>query len=173
MDSRTVPLPVPMAAALPPEGDAAPPEGVPAVYIGGRGKQAWLQARVFNRLVLVPEAVVSVAELLDAAYGAAPDGGPVAAILNLRITIYRLRRRGVLIDTIHGRGYVLSGFAPEGSAAAAAAVRGRRPRRRGRPPAIARSGRRTAVAAAEVGEERAPNQGAQPEICIAGAKRTG
>lgn len=71
------------------------------------GGRAWLQARIFNRLALVRGAVVPLRDLIDAAYGGEPEGGPQGAIGNIRITIFRLRRRGVQIKIVHGRGYVL------------------------------------------------------------------
>ena len=79
----------------------------PAPSLRRRRKEAWLQARVFNRLALVSGAVVSADELAQAAYVMTPDGGPVGAIRLVRITIHRLRRRGVPIKTVRGRGYVL------------------------------------------------------------------
>ena len=167
MHSRTAPPPVSTATALRSDGDAELPESVQIPC--NRGRQAWSQAHVFNRLALVPCAVVSVEELIDAVYGATPDGGPVNAIFNVRVAIYRLRQRGLRIETVHGRGYVLSGS----QAVAPPVAPARKLRLRPRLARRARSGRLTAVAAAEVGEEHGRERGAQPDPCIAGAKFTG
>ena len=83
----------------------APPEAVGAPR--SAGGRAWLQARVFNRLALVRGAVVPLKELIAAAYDASPDGGPANAVNAVRITILRLRCRGLRIDVVRGRGYVL------------------------------------------------------------------
>lgn len=83
------------------------PPAWPAPSSRRRRKEAWLQARVFNRLALVSGAVVSVDELAQAAYVMSPDGGPLGAIRLVRVTIHRLRQRGAPIKTVHGRGYVL------------------------------------------------------------------
>jgi hypothetical protein len=72
-----------------------------------RRKEPWLQARVFNRLALVPGAVVSAGELAEAAYVMMADGGPIDGIRLVRIAIHRLRARGLPISTVRGRGYVL------------------------------------------------------------------
>jgi hypothetical protein len=86
------------------------PLGHPPETIGAprsAGGRAWLQARVFNRLALVRGAVVTLQDLIEAAYGDQLDGGPLRAKNNVRVTMFRLRRRGIKIRICRGRGYVL------------------------------------------------------------------
>lgn len=82
-----------------------PPETIGAPR--SAGGRAWLQARVFNRLALVRGAVVTLQDLIEAAYGDQLDGGPLRAKNNVRVTMFRLRRRGIRIRICRGRGYVL------------------------------------------------------------------
>lgn len=108
MDRQIGPPLMPMRLAERPE-QTGPCDGPPETIGAPRsaGGRAWLQARVFNRLALVRGAIVPTKDLIEAAYGGEPDGGPLRAIANIRITIFRLRRRGVQIKIVHGRGYVL------------------------------------------------------------------
>ncbi len=62
-------------------------------------------SRVLNRLRLAEGAHVSVRTLEDAAFGHRRDGGPEHAEKIVRLTIYRLRKRGFPIKTTWSRGY--------------------------------------------------------------------
>jgi len=89
-----------------------PPDGGPWRWTSGycrrtvRGTAARAR-RVFNRLALIRGAVVTLQDLIEAAYGDQLDGGPLRAKNNVRVTMFRLRRRGIRIRICRGRGYVL------------------------------------------------------------------
>ncbi len=66
-----------------------------------------LQSRVLRRLRESIGAIVSVTDLLLAAYGDDEDGGPEWPGEVIRHAVHQLRRRGYLISNHYGRGYML------------------------------------------------------------------
>jgi hypothetical protein len=102
---RQIQLPPPAARSAFNDPNDTPPNTIGAPR--SAGGRAWLQARVFNRLALVRGAVVTLQDLIEAAYGDQLDGGPLRAKNNVRVTMFRLRRRGIKIRICRGRGYVL------------------------------------------------------------------
>jgi DNA-binding response OmpR family regulator len=66
------------------------------------------QFSVLFALTVRPDRITSNDDLVDLVYGDRADGGPVDAVVNIRIAVLRLRARGIKIKTHCTRGYQLA-----------------------------------------------------------------
>ena len=78
---------------------------------GGRattvGRPACLLVGLETLLGVNRGRTVSRTEMVDWIYGEEEDGGPLWADKSLDIGIMHLRRRGVPIENVHGRGFII------------------------------------------------------------------